>query len=172
MLVGLKHTVFKVKNMQERQTQQTSFTGIALYKGLPDKFLYIIFHFITCFFLSIRKLQLVKHSHAELCIDGICYSSSVRDKGVRTKFIDLNSGKWDLIELNLSEEEKNKALSEFVPMINKSYDFLGAIGVVINFIKDAKDKFLCFEVVARMLGMQNPSKVTPIELIEQGNKMK
>lgn len=144
--------------------QQTGFTGIALYKGLPNKFSYTVFHFITCFFLSIRKLQIVKHSHTEMCIDGVCYSSSVRDKGVRSKIIDLDPCKWDLKPVDLTEEEKSKALSEFASMVGKNYDFLGAIGVVINFIKDAKDKFFCFEVVAKMLGMKNPSKVTPVEL--------
>src|SRR4051794_3882466 len=39
------------------------------------------------------------YSHCELVIDGICYSSSAMDKGVRRKAIDLDPEKWDLIDL-------------------------------------------------------------------------
>ena len=145
-------------------TDTNKFTGIALYKGLPDKQIYILFHYITCFFLSVRKLKVIKHSHAEICIDGICYSSSVGDGGVRSKEIDLNPDKWDLLELQMTEKEKQESLERFKPMQNKSYDFIGALGVVLSFIRDSADKFFCFEVVARMLNMQNPSKVTPLEL--------
>lgn len=137
---------------------------IALYKGVPDTFWHKVTHYVTCFFLSIRKLQLVKYSHSELCIDGICYSSSVRDGGVRSKIIDLSSGKWDLIEINLNDDQKTKALDRFIAIDGRSYDFLGAIGVVIPIVKDSKRKYFCFEVVAEMLDMKNPNKVTPIEL--------
>jgi hypothetical protein len=33
------------------------------------------------------------YSHCELVVDGLCYSSSVMDKGVRRKQIDLADGK-------------------------------------------------------------------------------
>jgi len=39
------------------------------------------------------------YSHCELVVDGWCYSSSVRDNGVRRKRINLDSGKWDLMTL-------------------------------------------------------------------------
>ena len=139
---------------------------IALYKGTPDEFWHKVMHGITCAFLSIRKLQIVKHSHAEMCIDGICYSSSVRDKGVRSKVINLNSGKWDLKEVQLTEDEKQYALNKFFAINGSKYDFLGAVGVVLPFVNDIRDMFFCFEVVAEMLGMSNQSKVTPVELIE------
>ena len=137
---------------------------IALYKGVPDDIFHIVMHYITCLFLSIRKLKVIKYSHAELCLNGVCYSSSVRDGGVRSKLIDLNSGKWDLIEINLSEQDKQKALDRFFSIDGKSYDFLGAIGVVLPFVNDSRDKYFCFEVVAKMLGIQNESHATPIEL--------
>lgn len=143
---------------------QTPKDYIALYKGLPDEFLHKVMHYVTCFFLSVRKLRLIKYSHAELCLNGVCYSSSVRDAGVRSKLVDLNSGKWDLIELNLSETSKQIALDRFFSIDGKSYDFLGAVGVVLPFVQDSRDKYFCFEVVATMLGIPNQGKVTPIEL--------
>lgn len=139
---------------------------VALYKGPTDGLWNSFWHYVTCTFLSIRKMKIVKHSHAELCINGVCYSSSVRDKGVRSKLIDLNSGKWDLKEIQLTEQEVRKSLDRFLVIEGKSYDFLGAIGVVLPLIEDSKSKFFCFEVVAEMLEMPNPSKVTPVELEE------
>lgn len=139
---------------------------IVLYKGIPDDFWHKVMHYVTCAFMSIRKLKVIKYSHAELCIDGVCYSSSVRDNGTRSKLIDLNSGKWDLKEIHLTEEEKQYALNKFFAIDGSKYDFLGAVGVVLPIIDDSRRKFFCFEVVAEMLGMPNQSKVTPVELIE------
>ena len=39
------------------------------------------------------------YSHCELVVEGWCYSSSVMDKGVRRKRIELRPDKWDVIEL-------------------------------------------------------------------------
>ena len=40
-----------------------------------------------------------QYSHCELVVDGICYSSSLMDKGVRKKVIDLKPENWDLVDL-------------------------------------------------------------------------
>ena len=106
----------------------------------------------------------MRHSHAELCIDGVCYSSSVRDGGVRSKLIDLNSGKWDIKPITLSPTKKQTALDRFRGFEGWPYDFLGAIGVVLPFVHHLRYKLFCFEVVAEMLGMEDPSHVTPVEL--------
>lgn len=39
------------------------------------------------------------YSHCELVVDGMCYSSSAMDKGVRCKQIELDPEKWDIIDL-------------------------------------------------------------------------
>jgi hypothetical protein len=39
------------------------------------------------------------YSHCELVVDGLCYSSSAMDGGVRAKVISLDPTKWDVIEL-------------------------------------------------------------------------
>ena len=74
---------------------------LTLYKGPPtNDIVHVISHWVTCIVLSIRDLKITKYSHSEIYIDGICYSSSVRDGGVRSKVIDLNSGKWDIVDLS------------------------------------------------------------------------
>jgi hypothetical protein len=143
---------------------------IALYKGIPEDVQHKITHYITCVFLSLRKFRIVKYSHAELVIDGVCYSSSVRDGGVRSKIIDLSSGKWDLIELQLSDSEKLNAKLRFIEIEGKRYDWFGAIGVILGFVKQKSDKFFCFEVVAKLLGKEKPHKFTPVEFEKEYKK--
>ena len=47
----------------------------------------------------VRWWKRSKYSHCELVINGVCYSSSVMDGGVRAKVIELDPEKWDLIDL-------------------------------------------------------------------------
>ncbi len=39
------------------------------------------------------------YSHCELVVGGICYSSSIMDKGVRSKVVNLSADNWDIVEL-------------------------------------------------------------------------
>ena len=86
--------------------------SIALYKGPADDIVHVISHWVTCIVLSMRKLRFEKYSHTEVYIDGICYSSSVRDKGVRSKVINVESGKWDYIDIT-NQVDKEYALKIF-----------------------------------------------------------
>lgn len=68
----------------------------------------------------IRKITKGKYSHCEIAVKKEtnftdrydceeyyeCYSSSVRDGGVRKKVIHLDDGKWDLIKLNNVVEDQ------------------------------------------------------------------
>lgn len=70
-----------------------------------------------------------QYSHCEMVFsDGMCASATMRDKGVRFKRIDLDSGRWDVYNLNIraSDEELIRAffnLHEGMP-----YDLIGALG--------------------------------------------
>lgn len=103
------------------------------------------------------KLTKGKYSHCELAVARRewlsghhydnevvydCYSASIRDGGVRCKQIDLDSGKWDLIPLNGITETQIKGYFEQTK--GKSYDWLGALGVVL-FTPQSRDKFFCSE---------------------------
>lgn len=46
-----------------------------------------------------------QYSHCELVADGWCYSSSAMDKGVRRKLIDLNDGKWRVIDVPFADAD-------------------------------------------------------------------
>jgi hypothetical protein len=47
-----------------------------------------------------------QYSHCELVVSGWCYSSSMMDKGVRRKLINLDAAKWDLIDLHWADENR------------------------------------------------------------------
>lgn len=138
---------------------------LALYKGPADDLVHVISHWVTCAVLSIRDLKITKYSHTEVCIDGVCYSSSVRDKGVRPKIIDLHSGKWDIIDIT-SEVNKEKALEVFKSNAGKKYDWFGALGFGLPFLKQNPNKEYCFEINAKMLGFKNPSSITPAKFLK------
>ena len=137
---------------------------LALYKGIPDTFTHQVAHWVTCLVLSIRDRKWCKYSHTELCINGIGYSSSVRDGGVRAKQIDFNSGNWDLIELKDFNTEY--ALAVFDSKKGHSYDWLGALGWGLPFLKQSKNKEYCFEITAEMLGLPNAETWTPERFVK------
>ena len=63
-------------------------------------------------------------SHVELEINGVCYSSSNRDKGVRSKVIDTsNAQKWLSFDLKKNIDE-NICLSYFKSVEGQQYDWL------------------------------------------------
>ena len=58
---------------------------VALYKGPAKDWRHKVAHWAVC--VATRS----PYSHCELVIDGVCWSASARDGGVRGKVIDLVS---------------------------------------------------------------------------------
>lgn len=141
---------------------------LALYKGPTDDIIHSISHWVTCIVLSIREIKWCNYSHTEIFINGVAYSSSVRDGGVRSKSIDMFSGKWDYIYIGnyLEKAGEDKALEIFNKKKGKPYDWFGALGFGLPFLKQNKEKDYCFEINAEMLGLQNPNKWTPLKFIK------
>lgn len=104
----------------------------------------------------IRKITKGKYSHCEIAVKKEtnftdrydceeyyeCYSSSVRDGGVRKKVIHLDDGKWDLIKLNNVTEAQIEYYYRITK--DKKYDWFGAVGIILG-IKERRDKFFCSE---------------------------
>lgn len=110
----------------------------------------------------VRLFTLSKYSHCELVIDGISYSSSPRDNGVRSKVIDFNPEHWDIIEVNA---DKQKALDFFNKELGKKYDWRGAIKSVVPFlIKNDPNRWFCSEICAEALGIEDSEYITPVKL--------
>lgn len=114
---------------------------LACYRGRGDKLTHRLYDGITRFFTR------GKYSHTEIAIalpDGRyqCYSSSVREVGVRTKVMSLPSDKWDLIALDGVSATQIKRY--FAKTMGAGYDLLGALGCVAGLPQNT-DKFFCSE---------------------------
>ncbi len=121
--------------------------AIALYKGPPRELYRKVGHY------SIRVWTWSKWSHAELVIDGWCYSSSVMDGGVRRKKIDLDDGHWDVIPIHLTDEQITKALLWFDAHDGDGYDCRNIARWVAPLIPQHPLQYVCFECVGEMLDM-------------------
>lgn len=138
---------------------------LALYKGPPSSLIHNISHYIT------RLGTWSKYSHAELVIDGICYSSSARDGGVRSKLIDLSSGHWDVFNLTDNKQVKAKALAWFVEHHGNPYDYRNIVRYVLPFIGHNKNHWVCYEAVGAALGIKRPHTLTAEKLLEEALKL-
>ena len=114
---------------------------LACYHGKARKSLHRFCDNLTRFFTR------GKYSHCEIAIalpDGRyeCYSSSIRDGGVRTKIMPLNPDKWDLIALDgISPEQITRYYRQNHGL---GYDLLGALGCVVG-LRQYPNKYFCSE---------------------------
>ena len=129
--------------------------AIAFYKGPPKDLPHIISHY------AIRLWTWSKYSHAELVIDGVCYSSSLRDGGVRSKYIDLASGRWDVLPVKGNAAD---ALWWYHQHKGQGYDWLNILRFILPFIPQRKTKWVCFEAIGSMLGLAGCHKLTAKDL--------
>lgn len=133
---------------------------LALYKGPPKRsdWLHTLSHY------GIRLWTWSKWSHAELVIDGVCWSASSRDGGVRRKFIDLNSGRWDLVTIPLAEQETGRTLGWFLKHEGQGYDWLNIGRFVLPLLNHERDRWVCFEAIGAALGLAGTHKLTANDL--------
>ncbi|HEZ0675357.1 TPA: hypothetical protein ACLAJP_000218 [Neisseria meningitidis] len=113
-----------------------------------------------------RKITRGIYSHCEIaypCSNGgyACYSSSIRDGGVRVKKMDLPSEKWDLIELpGVTAADLDRV---WQAAQGKRYDWAGAIGTVLK-IRQRPDKWFCSEFAAAVMGIPDGWRFSPNDL--------
>ena len=101
-------------------------------------------------------------SHVELEINGVCYSSSNRDYGVRSKIIDTsNKQKWVSFELK-KDIDTNKCLEYFYSVERQVYDWTNIfLTQLIKLNVQSDNKQICSEFVANCLGLENAYKYSP-----------
>ncbi len=125
---------------------------MAFYKG-PGNWLDKLIRFVTG----------SEYSHCEIVIDGFCWSSSLRDSGVRGKYINLQSGHWDVIDLPGDEW---LVCLWFKNHEGAGYDWLGLIRTVIPFWPHSKTKWFCSEACGAALGF-DASRMSPQDLFDR-----
>jgi hypothetical protein len=122
---------------------------LALYKGKGD-----------IANAAIRLWTGSEYSHCELVVDGMCYSSSVMDKGVRRKRIALKPEKWDLIELPWASAGYVKAY--FTLTDHYRYGWLSlATSQLFNLNRPVGDAQFCSEWCAQALRIPSASIYNP-----------
>jgi hypothetical protein len=114
-------------------------------------------------FEKIVKFWAPPYTHDELVIDGVSYSSSLRDGGVRKKKdIDFNSGNWDLIPVPWADVDHIFKL--YKETRHLKYDIFGLIGShLFNRALHDKKKYFCSEWCATGLKL-NSSVFSPSSL--------
>ena len=125
----------------------------ALYKGEGD-----LFNRLICWWTGSQ------YSHCELVVRGTCYSSSVRDGGVRAKVMALPSDKWDVTELPWAEDD---AVTDwFVAHERDRYGWLDLLtGQLLGMHRDHRGVF-CSEACAKALGLRNSTRMSPQGLMD------
>ena len=116
-----------------------------------------------------RVLTRGQYSHCEIAValDGgqfECYSSSIRDGGVRCKTMPLPAAKWDLIELpDSSGSLKTNLAAVFARTQGQRYDLPGALGVVFK-TRQRSGRWFCSEWCGQVLGLSEPWRFSPNDL--------
>ena len=100
------------------------------------------------------------YSHCELVVDGVAYSSSLMDKGVRSKVIDFKPEHWDMVEL--PESVRQQALDYFAATRGQRYSWLDLIrSQIFNRNANEDGAAFCSEWCASALGLPNPATYSP-----------
>lgn len=119
------------------------------------------------------------YSHVELILyktqEGLyeCFSASHRDRGVRFKTLDLDSGNWKILKT-----ENSPNFSEVFNFYKKygeaRYDYLGLLSTVLPFTRiNFPNRMFCSELVATLYSIRLPCTYSPQTLynyIEKENK--
>ena len=114
------------------------------------------------FDVAIRLWTFSPYSHTELIIDGVWYSSSIRDGGARTKVIKPNPEHWDY---EIIEIDVDYALQIFNGYKGKGYDRLGILFTqFIDLNIHSKSKVFCSELNADMRKIISAHRYSPKRL--------
>lgn len=105
------------------------------------------------------------YSHCELVVDGQCYSSSAMDGGVRCKAIDLDSVKWDVLELRWADAAQ--VVAYFHETDHHRYGWLGLIfSQLLNLNRDTAGAQFCSQWCGAALCLPAPASLSPRTLGE------
>lgn len=103
------------------------------------------------------------YSHCELVVDGLCYSSSVMDKGVRRKQIDLADGKWDLLDLPWAD--RDAIVEHFQDTDHHTYGWFGLITAqLFNRNRGVAGTQFCSQWCANALDIPSAVSHSPVTL--------
>lgn len=107
------------------------------------------------------------YSHCELVLGtdesgmAICASSSMMDGGVRVKHMRLDPAHWDIVPVG---GDPAQAWAWLLEHEGEGYDYLGLVGFIARVLGHDKERWLCSEAVAAMLGIPESWRFDPCSL--------
>ncbi len=106
------------------------------------------------------------YSHVEIVINGVCYSSSLRDGGVRKKVIDLDRPHWRALPIDWADE--TEVLRVFFRNQGKPYGWMDLLTQHVLRLPVDDPGLLCSELCALMLGLPESTArgMSPGQLVE------
>ena len=106
------------------------------------------------------------YSHVEIVIDGVCYSSSLRDGGVRRKAIDLSQPHWRVTPITWADE--GAALRVYRGHDGMDYGWTDLLTQHVLRLPVDDPGLLCSELCALMLGLPESTArgMSPGALVE------
>lgn len=108
----------------------------------------------------VRFVDRGPYSHCEIAFsDGLSGSASFIDHGVRTKRIDYDPERWDLIDL--PPELEAAARAWFCEHDGQGYDLLGNLRFVFFMVRESKKDWFCNEAMGAALGHIEPWRLGP-----------
>jgi putative cytoplasmic protein len=117
-----------------------------------------------------RILTRGRYSHCEIAVREhtqasvyTCYSSSIRDGGVRCKVMPLPTAKWDLIPLPSTPEAHKQLQRVWRATEGQGYDLRGALGIAFK-THQRGDKWFCSEWCATALELSDCWRWSPNDL--------
>ena len=145
---------------------------VAFYKGRPRAGSSLRERAKYLFDWTIRRITRSPYSHCELAVPDttrpggyFCVSASVRDGGVRGKFMMLPDDRWDLLPVanvkGLRSVTESRVSDHLRIHQGQRYDWLGVFRFVCPLLRQSKSRWFCSEFVATVLGMDNPERQTP-----------
>lgn len=105
------------------------------------------------------------YSHCELVVDGECYSSSIRDGGVRKRHIDLTGKHWTVVPLPHVNPLAVTLLYASTKGAGYGWADLLTQQVLRTPVED-RSRWFCSEWAATALGLARPETWTPGMLAE------
>jgi len=82
----------------------------------------------------------------------LCWSSSLLDKGVRLKLIDVEPQKWTEVKFHMSVEKQHTAIQWCETQSGRKYDVVGVLGFIsqrLHIIRPSKNADYCSETTER-----------------------
>ena len=139
---------------------------IAFYHYPAGKEFYkVLHHKLVCWWTrgdySHCELVLGQRTRADGKIEYECASSSFRDSGVRSKWMELPASKWTILDIGGDEVYARALLAAHM---GEGYDNLAWLGHIWRPIIGNPVKWTCSEFVALMLNLYEPWRYDPAML--------